>query len=857
MTNFDTNNLNINKLYKPNLIENKWQLRWNKDNLYKTKERKSREKFYALSMFPYPSGNLHMGHVRNYVITDVIARYQTLKGKDVLHPMGWDAFGLPAENAAIERGINPSKWTKDNILHMKSQLKVLGLSVDWDKELATCNTNYYKWTQYLFLELFKSGLVYKKKSEVNWDPIDNTVLANEQVDSEGKSWRSGAKVEKKLLNQWYLKITDYADELINDLKGLKEWPERVKIMQENWIGKSNGADITFKIFDENKIKLKVFTTRIDTLFGVTYIAVSLSHPIINKIKNKDLKNKIKLLKSKIEDTDTDKEKLGFDTGLKVINPINEEKIPIWVASYVLDDYGTGAVMGVPAHDQRDYEFAITNKIRIVQVISKEFNDFEYDIKSAFEGNGFLINSKDFNGLSNIEAKNKFLEIAQNNYWGEKRTQYKLRDWLISRQRYWGCPIPIINCPKCGPIPLDKNDLPVDLPDELKIDKNKINSLNQSQKWLNIKCKRCGGNAKRETDTMDTFICSSWYFLRYPCSNLHDKPFDKNAINKWLPVDQYVGGVEHAILHLLYARFLTKALRDNRMFDINEPFKKLLTQGMVQSPAYKNPKTGRYIPYHEIEDINNPIDPSDNTKLEILFEKMSKSKYNGIDPEVVINKYGADTARMFILFKAPPEKDLEWGDSDVEGQFRFLSRIWKLYYEFINEGNVETGKILINTDNERNIIKSMNIAIREISHDIENNQFNTSISELMKFYNCISKEFKNINFSLKELVLKNFCVLLAPFAPHISEELWHLLGLNDSVHVQNWPEYDANSIINKTYELVIQINGKVRDKIQIPTDSSEEIIKEKSLESTNVIRWIKDKQIKKFIIVKGKIINIVI
>ena len=855
MDKLNKTNLYFKNLYEPNLIENKWQTKWAKEKLYKTRDSENKEKFYALSMFPYPSGNLHMGHVRNYVITDVIARYQKLKGKDVLHPMGWDAFGLPAENAAIERGINPEIWTKDNIAHMKSQLKVLGLSVDWEKEISTCNENYYKWTQFLFLELFKSGLVYKKKSQVNWDPIDKTVLANEQVDSDGKSWRSGAPVEKKLLNQWYLRITNYADELLDDLKNLNGWPERVRTMQENWIGRSNGAIIKFNLKNSEDINLKVFTTRIDTLFGVTYIAISPGHEVTSIIKNQELKAKISNLKEKFKNYDDEKEKIGFNTGLKAINPINKNEIPIWVASYVLDDYGTAAVMGVPAHDQRDFEFAQKYKINIKKVITKDVKDLN-NINKAFEENGFLINSQIYNGISNSEAKKKFIDIAINKGWGEEKIQYKLRDWLISRQRYWGCPIPIINCPKCGPIPIEINDLPVKLPKKVKIDSNKIEFLNQSNEWQNIKCPRCGSDSKRESDTMDTFICSSWYFLRYPCAEKDDKPFIKEKINKWLPVDQYVGGVEHAILHLLYARFLTKALRDNNLFNINEPFKKLLTQGMVQSAAYKNKITGKYIPLNKIQDINNPIDPDDNSKLEILFEKMSKSKYNGIDPETVIKRYGADTARMFILFKAPPEKDLEWGDSDVEGQFRFLSRVWKLYYEYLNELSLEKATKEQETY-EKNILRSMNIAIKEISHDIENNQFNTAISELMKFCNSISQDFKNISTNLKKIILQNFCILLAPFSPHISEELWHLLGSNESVHLQNWPEYDPKAIIMNSYELVVQINGKVRDKINISTDASEEIIKKRSLESPNVTKWILDKEIRKIIIVKGKIINIVV
>ena len=843
-------------MYIPSHIENKWQSIWDKQNLYKTNEEANNSnKFYALSMFPYPSGNLHMGHVRNYVITDLIARFQRFNGKFVLHPMGWDAFGLPAENAAIERGISPSIWTKNNITHMKSQLQLLGLSIDWDREFATCEEDYYKWTQYLFLELYKAGLVYQKKSEVNWDPIDKTVLANEQVDAEGKSWRSGAVVEKKLLKQWFLKITNYGNELLNDLNKLNDWPERVKIMQENWIGKSTGANINFNIYNNSKKKLKVFTTRPDTLFGVTYIAISVNHWLIDKIVNKKILDEIQKLKIYLKDNkNKDYEKLGILTDLKAINPINSKEIPIWVASYVLDEYGTGAVMGVPAHDQRDYEFAKTQDIDIKQVIIKNINE-PYDVlKSAYLENGYLINSNQFNGLSNREANLKIIEEGINKGWANKLVQYRLRDWLISRQRYWGCPIPIINCSKCGSVPLKQSDLPVKLPSQIDISANNINSLSKNDKWIQTKCPICGSAAKKETDTMDTFICSSWYFLRYPSSKCKHKPFEKTDINKWLPVDQYVGGVEHAILHLLYARFLTKALRDNKLFDIDEPFKKLLTQGMVQAAAYKNNKTGKYVSPSEIKDLSNPKDPIDNSKLEVLFEKMSKSKYNGIDPESVIKKYGADTARMFILFKAPPEKDLEWGDTDVEGQYRFLGRIWKLYMKYAKSSK---NNKKVNLDKEKKLKKSLNIAIKEISNDIRKNQFNTAISELMKFYNSMSSCLDNVGESIKKESLRSFCILLAPFAPHITEELWHLIGFTSSVHIEKWPKYDPEVLIDDNYELVVQINGKVRDKITVNNDLDEVQIKDLVLKRPNVLKWTMDKQIRKIIIVKGKIINIVV
>jgi len=857
ITSENTDNRATN-LYKPSDIEGKWQKIWEDDNLYNTDEQSSnKEKFYALSMFPYPSGNLHMGHVRNYVITDLIARFQRFQGKEVLHPMGWDAFGLPAENAAIERGINPDKWTKQNIAHMKSQLKLLGLSVDWDREFATCDENYYVWTQFLFLELHKAGLVYQKESEVNWDPIDNTVLANEQVDSEGKSWRSGAIVEKKLLTQWFLKITDYAEELLQDLEKLNEWPERVKIMQENWIGKSIGANINFKIKEFKKKKIQVFTTRPDTLFGVTYLAISVNHPLIKKISDNKILSKLENLKIYLQESkDKDQKKIGIPTNLIAINPINSKEIPIWIASYVLDEYGTGAVMGVPAHDERDFEFAKINSIDIKQVIIKDKDKSTTELTNAFTENGFLINSNNFDGLNNSDAKKYISEHGERNGWAENKIQFRLRDWLISRQRYWGCPIPIIKCTNCGSVPVNKKDIPVKLPNEIKISSNKINSLGSNQSWINTTCPKCGNLASRETDTMDTFMCSSWYFLRYPSSKSLTKPFEKEKINKWLPVDQYVGGVEHAILHLLYARFLTKALRDNNLFDIDEPFKRLLTQGMVQSAAYKNSITGKYISPTDIKDITDPKDPKDNSKLEVLFEKMSKSKYNGVDPESVIKKYGADTARMFILFKAPPEKDLEWGDSDVEGQYRFLCRIWKLFLDYTNNDiSHEANKL--KQENESSLLKSINIAIKEISNDIKNNQFNTAISELMKFYNSISSNLNHVSKDLRREALMKFCILLAPFAPHISEEIWHLIGNSKSVHLEKWPVFDEDALRENSYELVIQINGKVRDKINVEINISDDEIKEKTLVRTNVKKWIDNKTIRKIIIVKGRIINIVV
>ena len=858
MSNTSFNNNYSNKVYNPLQIEKKWQEKWKVNNLYKTNENSNKEKFYALSMFPYPSGNLHMGHVRNYVITDLVARYQKLNGKNVLHPMGWDAFGLPAENAAIERGIDPNKWTRDNIKHMKNQLKLLGLSVDWEKEFATCDKSYYIWTQKLFLDLFNSGLVYQKKSEVNWDPIDNTVLANEQVDSEGKSWRSGALVEKKKLKQWYLKITDYAEELINDLKILESWPERVKIMQENWVGKSIGANISFKIKD-NKEDLVVFTTRPDTLYGVTYIAISANHELTEALKSVDLKNKLNSLKNDLKKAKyLDQEKHGFDTGLKAVNPINNTEIPIWIATYVLDGYGTGSVMGVPAHDQRDFEFATKNKINIKQVISKSKDGKEENLTESFEENGYMINSNEYNGLTNTDAKNAIIKFGINEFWAEKKIEYRLRDWLISRQRYWGCPIPIINCKKCGQVRVPDEDLPVTLPIDIKLTGKGKSPLTTKTEWINICCPKCGNEAKRETDTMDTFMCSSWYFLRYINPENEQNPFIKSEIDKWLPVKQYVGGIEHAILHLLYSRFLTKALKSCGLLNIDEPFNKLLTQGMVQAVTFKNSNTNKYFSKDQFKDINDPKDPITGEKIDIIFEKMSKSKYNGVDPSLVIDKYGADTARMFILFKAPPEKDLEWDDSDVEGQYRFIQRLWKFV---INTLELTKSNSILNIEKEKSkdneALRLINIAIKEITDDLDNLQFNTAISELMKAVNGLSSIVNNCSKETLTNVISILVKITAPFSPHIAEELWKTIGNTQSIHLQSWPKFDESAIEQDTFTLIIQINGKVRGSIDASKNLSKDELGDIAIKSEVAQKWIDGKEPKRIIIVPNKLVNVVI
>ena len=839
-------------------IEPRWQEYWKTNSLYSTPDKDSgNKKFYALSMFPYPSGSLHMGHVRNYVITDVIARYKRMMGYDVLHPLGWDAFGLPAENAANERGIEPSLWTKQNIKQMRAQLDQLGLSVDWERELTTCDEDYYKWTQYIFINLYKNGLAYQKKATVNWDPIDKTVLANEQVDNEGKSWRSGAIVEQKELTQWFLKITDYSEDLINDLKLLDNWPERVKIMQKNWIGKSSGSEIDFRLADLSNKKISVFTTRPDTVYGVTYIAISPSNNIIKSIRSNKIKREINSMLSDIKSNirDNNKIKEGINTGIKAINPFNGKLIDIWVTNYVLDSYGSGAVMGVPAHDQRDYDFAIKYNIDIIPVIinhSEEQND-----NQAFTGNGVLINSYEFNNIDNKKASEKIMQKAELEQFGRNKIEYKLRDWLISRQRKWGCPIPIIHCNECGVVPVPEKDLPVNL-SHISYEIDSMKAIN------NIKCPKCGIEARRETDTMDTFMCSSWYFLRYADSKNKDNPFDPDLIQKWLPVDQYVGGIEHAILHLLYSRFLTKALNKNNLINIKEPFKNLLTQGMVQGLTYKNIKTGKYISKQNIKNLDNPKDPLTGDKLDLVFEKMSKSKGNGVNPDKVINKYGADTARMFILFKAPPEKDLEWDEADVEGQYRFIQRLYKLTskYTYLHSTNLNKNNKSKNEQEyskyDKEMKKYIHLSIKSISYDLEETlQLNTAISEIMILSNKITELIGHISYEVSSEAISTLIRLLAPFAPHLAEELNLIIGGKSTIHNEAWPIYDPEAIKSDNYELVIQIQGKIRGKINIPTNSSKEQIENIALNSQPAKKWLANNKPKRTIIIPGKLVNFVI
>ncbi|PAX49843.1 leucine--tRNA ligase, partial [Brunnivagina elsteri] len=831
--------------YNPAEIEEKWQKTWAELGLDKTQHDSNKPKFYALSMFPYPSGSLHMGHVRNYTITDAIARLKRMQGYRVLHPMGWDAFGLPAENAAIDRGVPPSQWTYQNIEQMRSQLQRLGYSIDWDTEVATCSPDYYKWTQWIFLQFFAAGLAYQKEAAVNWDPIDQTVVANEQVNSEGRSWRSGAIVERKLLRQWFLKITDYAEELLNDLDKLTGWPERVKLMQANWIGKSTGAYLEFPIVGMDG-KIAVYTTRPDTVYGVSYLVLAPEHPLTEEVTTTAQKAAVEAFvkevanQSELERTADDKPKRGIPTGAIAINPFTGEEIPVWIADYVLYEYGTGAVMGVPAHDARDFKFAKDQNLPIKVVIVGDTDKMpvpQEELKAAYTETGVLVNSQQFDGLNSIDAKRAIVEYAEQKGFGKARIQYRLRDWLISRQRYWGAPIPIIHCPECGAVPVPDADLPVQLPDNVELTGRGGSPLANLASWVNVPCPSCGTPAKRETDTMDTFIDSSWYYLRFTDAKNENQVFDKSKVNDFMPVDQYVGGIEHAILHLLYSRFFTKVLRDRGLLNFDEPFQRLLTQGMVQGLTYMNPKKSdkdKWVPTNLVN-AADPRDPKTGEPLQLVYATMSKSKGNGVAPEDVMAKYGIDTARMFCLFKAPPEKDLEWDESDVEGQFRFLNRVWRLVTDYVAAGgssakNAKPLQVENLTKIEKDLRRSIHTAIKEITEDVEGGyQFNTAISELMKLSNAITdagcKDSQVYSEGINTLIL-----LLAPFAPHIAEELWKQLGNTESVHQQSWLKFDAEALITDEITLVIQINGKKRGDLQVPSGLDKDALEKLARES---------------------------
>ncbi|MDY6038079.1 MAG: leucine--tRNA ligase [Eubacterium sp.] len=815
-------------------IETKWQKYWYENKSFKVDEDKSKEKYYVLEMFPYPSGKLHMGHVRNYAIGDVIARTKKMQGYNVLHPIGFDSFGLPAENAAIQRGVAPDKWTWANIHEMEENLRTLGLSYDWDREIQTCSPEYYKWMQWIFIQFYKKGLAYKKDNPVNWCPSCQTVLANEQV-VDGCCERCGTQVGKKNLSQWYLKITDYADKLLENIEQLEGWPEKVKVMQKNWIGKSVGAQISFEIKDSDKV-LDVFTTRADTVFGVSAMVMAPEHPYLNELVSdteyeKNVNDYIEEVshKNDIERTSTVNEKTGVFTGRYAINPVNGKEVPIFISDYVLMGYGTGAIMVVPAHDQRDFDFAKKFGLEIIPVVEPKDDKIDVNnLKEAFAAEGKMINSGKFNGMNNREAITATIDWLESEKKGYKSVNFRLRDWLISRQRYWGTPIPMVYCEKCGWVPEKEENLPILLPEDVEFTGKGESPLATSKSFGNCKCPKCGNAAKRELDTMDTFLDSSWYFLRYCDSNNAEAAFSKEKTDYWMNVDQYIGGVEHAILHLMYARFFQMALHDLGLVKDEEPFKNLLTQGMVN-------KDGK---------------------------KMSKSKGNVVSPEDIINKYGADTARLFVLFAAPPEKELEWSDQGVEGSYRFLNRVYRLVSEFISKygKNVNTDCVTAENDDDRQLNFVLNTAISKVTEDTNGRfNFNTDISAIMELVNELYKykELNSINENLFACAIEKMIIILSPFAPHLCEELWESLGHDDSISEVTWPDFDESALVKSTVEIVVQINGKLKAKMNISGDLDKAAMEKLVTESDEIKALIADKSVVKIIAVPGRLINIVV
>lgn len=860
----------MDSVYSPKEIESRIQQQWHDANVFQAVENPDKEKFYCLSMFPYPSGRLHMGHVRNYTIGDVIARYMRMLGKNVLQPMGWDAFGLPAENAAIANKVAPAAWTYSNIDYMRNQLKSLGLGYDWSRELATCSPDYYKWEQWFFLQLYKKGLVYRRLSVVNWDPVDNTVLANEQV-IDGRGWRSGALVERKEIAQWFLKITAYADELLDDLDTLTEWPEQVKTMQRNWIGRSQGLEIEFPFAEDASQKLKVFTTRPDTLIGVTYVAIAAEHPLAKQAaaSRPELANFI----HECAQTGTSEavietmEKKGIDTGIRVTHPITGELIPVWVANFVLMGYGTGAVMSVPAHDQRDWEFAKQYHLPIKTVIS--IDGCEPDVsESAMTDKGQLIHSGTFDGLTfddAFEAIAKALEIKE---LGKKTINYRLRDWGMSRQRYWGCPIPVIYCPDCGVVPVPEDQLPVRLPEDV-IPDGGASPLTQLESFTQCTCPKCGGEAKRETDTFDTFFESSWYYARYACPDNQEKMLDERA-DHWLPVDQYIGGIEHAILHLLYARFFHKLMRDEGLVKTDEPFKRLLTQGMVIADTYyRMGDDGRKQWFNpadvqlETDEKGKPLKAilkSDGLPVEIGgTEKMSKSKNNGVDPQALIDQYGADTARLFMMFAAPPEQSLEWSDAGVEGASRFLNRVWRLVQNHVEQGAVAELDISALSEDDKAVRRKVHETLAKVTDDWGRRQsFNTAIASCMGLSNTLSRH--NSESVQSRAVLQEglmiLTMMLAPVAPHITEVMYQALGGSGLLATAAWPKVDELALKRDSIELMVQVNGKLRGKISVEPDATQDKVEAMALMDDGVQKYTEGKAITKVIVVPGRLVNIV-
>lgn len=825
--------------YFPQEIEKKWQKKWEEDKVFKTPDDSDKPKYFALSMFPYPSGKLHMGHVRNYTITDVIARFKRMNGFNVLHPMGWDSFGLPAENAAMKHGVDPEKWTVENIAYMTKQLKMLGLSYDWDREVTTCKPDYYKWTQWLFLQLYKKGLAYKKEAAVNWCDECGTVLANEQV-IDGKCWRCDHVVEKKYLSQWFLKITDYAEVLLEDLDKLPGWGDNVKTMQANWIGKSQGAIFRFKVKEIEGLEIPVYTTRPDTVHGITYLVVAPEYKDIEKLTTPENKAAVEEYRAnarkmtEIERLSTEREKTGVPLGTHGINPFTGEEFPLWTADYALAEYGTGAVMAVPTHDTRDFAFAKKYNLPLKVVITPKDKTLVADeLTEAYTEEGILVNSNEFDGMNNIEAKKAITQKSVDEGFGEFKTQYRLRDWLVSRQRYWGAPIPVVYCEKCGIQPVPEDQLPVMLPKDVDFSVVGKSPITTSKTFVNTTCPCCGGPAKRETDTMDTFVCSSWYYLRYSDAKNDKMPFAKDKVNKWLPVDQYVGGIEHAILHLLYSRFFTKALRDIGLLDFDEPFKNLLTQGMVLKDG----------------------------------SKMSKSKGNTVDPDEIFENYGADTARLFILSDSPPARDFDWSDAGVEGCYKFLNRVWRLIATSAEDVDLHHSELVSGSLKKKendDLLRLVHMAIKGITNDISNDfQFNTVISKYRELVNAIYDwRGKKSNLDVEDKSILSFAIvtlikLMSPVAVHLCEEAWNDLGGKGSIHEQQWPEWSEDLAKASSITLIVQINGKVKDKIEADEALSQDELKELALSSAKVKELTDGKTIVKTIVVPKKLVNIVV
>ncbi|MEY3037958.1 MAG: hypothetical protein RL143_525 [Pseudomonadota bacterium] len=860
----------MNEQYNPQEIEPRVQQQWDESDAFKVEEDSSKEKFYCLSMFPYPSGRLHMGHVRNYTIGDVISRYQRMQGKNVLQPMGWDAFGLPAENAALKNNVPPANWTYSNIDYMRNQLKQMGFGYDWDRELATCHPEYYRWEQWFFTRLLEKGLVYKREAEVNWDPVDQTVLANEQV-IDGRGWRSGALVERKKIPQWFLKITDYADQLLDDLDQLDGWPEQVRTMQRNWIGRSQGVELMFDV--PGKGDLEVFTTRPDTLMGVTYVAVAAQHPLALEAaeNNPELAAFIDDCRhQKVAEADMAvMEKRGMPLGLEAVHPLTGEKVPVWTANFVLMDYGSGAVMAVPGHDQRDWEFATKYGLGIKQVIKPIGKDVEIDLsKEAYTEKGVLCNSGDFDDLEFEMAFKAIASELASKGRGRTTINFRLRDWGVSRQRYWGAPIPVVNCPSCGSVPVPADQLPVLLPEEVTFD-GVGSPIKKMESFINTSCPKCGGAAERETDTFDTFMESSWYFARYASRFADGEMLNPEAANYWLPVDQYIGGIEHAILHLLYSRFYHKLLRDEGLVNSDEPFKGLLCQGMVLADGYyyEDEQGGKV--WVSPTDVDVETDgkgrvlsakhkESGQVVLHDGMSKMSKSKNNGIDPQVMIDRYGADTVRLFMMFAAPPEQSLEWSDSGVEGAHRFLKRLWKQVNDHLAAGSAPALNAKELNEAQKEMRRKTHETIKKVSDDVERRQtFNTAIAAVMELSNAIGKfsDSSDQGRAVAQEALVAAVQLLSPIVPHIADEL--LKALTGSAQTDNWPQVDEDALTRDSIEMIVQVNGKLRGRITVAADAGEDMILHMALAEESVQKHMDGMTLRKKIVVPGKLVNIVV